>query len=242
LTAACKAADFITDKMTMPDGGVYHVWRDKVAKIPGFLDDYAFLANALLDIYESTFDAVYLHRATHLVELILEKFWDNGLYFTPSDGEPLVHRPRVIYDNVCPSGISSTVFALIRLYELNRNESYLEYIQHVFHEYKAAASRTPFNFAYLLSALEFMEAPPVTMVFSGDRGEQDVKKLMRITHQAYLPSSVKAFADDVFIGQGKLPLNNQATVYICRNQTCDAPLTSVEQVTNLVQNLLTKIG
>jgi uncharacterized protein YyaL (SSP411 family) len=67
--------------------------------VPGFLEDYAFLSNALLDLYESCFDKRYLERAIELAALILDKFWADGLYFTPCDGEPLVHRPRAPYDN-----------------------------------------------------------------------------------------------------------------------------------------------
>src|ERR1700704_5599839 len=67
---------------------------------------------------EIAFVPRYLERAMQLVDLIFEKFWDDGLYFTPSDGERLVHRPRAPHDNAWPSGISTSVFAFLRLYEL----------------------------------------------------------------------------------------------------------------------------
>lgn len=228
LAAARKAADFIAEKMTMPDGGLYHVWREGVPKIAGFLDDYAFLANALLDLYESAFLPHYLKRAIHLVDLILEKFWDNGFYFTPADGEQLVHRPRAPYDNACPSGNSSSVFALLRLHELTGKKSYLEYAEQVLGQYNAAASQNPFNFAHFLAALDFMQSLPVAIVFAGDRAEQGMEQLIGVTHRSYLPSRILAFAADVSIGQGKEAVNEQAAAYICRNRTCEQPLTSTE--------------
>jgi uncharacterized protein YyaL (SSP411 family) len=98
--------------------------------VPGFLEDYAFLSNALLDLYESCFDKRYLERAIELAALILDKFWADGLYFTPCDGEPLVHRPRAPYDNAWPSGISTSVFAFLRLYELTGHDLYRDRAEH----------------------------------------------------------------------------------------------------------------
>ena len=228
LAAARKAADFIAEKMTMPDDGVYHVWRDGIAKIAGFLDDYAFLANGFLDLYESTFLAHYLKRATHLVNLMIAKFWDSGFYFTPADGEQLVHRPRAPYDNACPSGNSSSVFALLRLHELTGEKSYLEYAEQVLRQYNAAAAQNPFNFTHFLAALDLMHSSPVAIVLAGERSKQDMEQLMEVTHRSYLPSRILAFAADVSIGQGKEAINDQATAYICRNRTCEQPLTSAE--------------
>lgn len=75
LEAARRAVDFVADKVTMPDGGVYRAWKDGAARVPGFLDDYAFLANALIDLYESAFEKRHLERAHQLVDLIHEKFF-----------------------------------------------------------------------------------------------------------------------------------------------------------------------
>ena len=133
----------------MPDGGVHRAWKDGAAKVPGFLDDYACLANALLDLYESCFEKRYLDRAVQLVELILEKFWEDGLYFTPRDGEKLVHRPRAPHDNAWPSGTSTSVFAFLRLHELTGRDRYRDRAEHVFRMYGAAAAKNPFSFAHL---------------------------------------------------------------------------------------------
>ena len=70
LQSARRAANFLMQRMTMPDGGLYRAWKDGAAKVPGFLDDYAFLANALIDLYESGFDRPYLEHAQRLADLI----------------------------------------------------------------------------------------------------------------------------------------------------------------------------
>jgi len=228
LSAAQRAADFLAERMTMPHGGVYRAWREGVAKVPGFLDDHAFLANALFDLYESCFEKQYLDRATQLVELILEKFWDEGLYFTPSDGERLVHRPRAPHDNAWPSGTSTSVFAFLRLYELTGKDDYRDRAEQVFRTYGGAAAKNPFGFAHLLGALDFMQRGPLEIVFAGDRADSALAPLLETVHRAYQPSRVLAFADDVPVGQGRVPINGKPAAYVCRNRTCDAPVTTVE--------------
>jgi uncharacterized protein YyaL (SSP411 family) len=233
LNTARRAADFIQDKLSTPDGGVYRIWNNGTAKTAGFLDDYAFLANALLDLYESCFDKRYLDRATQLVELILEKFWDDGLYFTSRDSERLIHRPRAPHDSVLPSGMSASTFAFLRLYELTGRDLYRDRAQHIFKMYSSAAAKDLFGFAHLLAAQDFTRSNPFEILFAGDRSSTTA--LVESIHRAYLPARVLAFAEDVPMGHDKNPINNQGTVYVCRNRTCDAPVTSVNALVERIK-------
>jgi uncharacterized protein YyaL (SSP411 family) len=225
LQSARRAADFLMQRMTMPDGGLYRAWKDDEAKVPGFLDDYAFLANALIDLYESGFDRRYLEQAERLVDVLLDKFWDDGFYFTPKEGERLVHRPRSPQDHAWPSGTSTSVFALLRLHELTGRDSYRDRAEHVFQMYGAAAAKNPFGFSHLLAALDFSQRP-VSIVLAGGRGE--AAPLVQAVHRSYHPARVLAFAEDVPIGQGRHPVGDQPAAYVCRNRSCDAPVTSAQ--------------
>ncbi|WP_137819820.1 thioredoxin domain-containing protein [Pseudomonas sp. 2FG] len=224
LDAARRAADFLQARLSTPAGGLYRAWREGTAKVPGFLEDYAFLANALLDLYECGFERRHLERATQLVELILEKFWEDGLYFTPSDGEPLVHRPRAPHDGAWPSGTSTSLFAFLRLFELTGRELYRERAEQVFAMYRAAAAQNPFGFAHLLAAQDFAQRGPLSIVIAGERSA--ARALVASLQRRYLPARVLAFAEDVPIGAGRQPLAGQATAYLCRNRSCEAPVTS----------------
>ena len=228
LDAAKRAADFILDRLSTPDGGLYRAWREDTAKVPGFLEDYAFLANALLDLYECDFDQRYLERATRLVELILDKFWEDGLYFTPSDGEPLVHRPRAPQDNAWPSGTSTSVFAFLRLFELTGRELYRERAEQVLAMYRAAAAQNPFGFAHLLAAQDFVQRGPISIVIAGERSAAST--LVASLQRRYLPARVLAFAEDVPIGADRHMLKGQTTAYVCRNRTCEPPVTSAAEL------------
>ncbi|MGU7774718.1 thioredoxin domain-containing protein [Burkholderia sp. MR1-5-21] len=223
LGAAKRAAIFIENRLTLSDGGVFRVWKDGMAKVPGFLEDYAFLCNALLDLYESCFDKRFLDRAIELATLILDKFWDDGLYFTPRDGERLVHRPRAPYDGAWPSGISSSVFAFLRLHEVTGLDFYRDRADHEFRRYAAAAGRAPAGFTHLLAARDFAQRGPLEIIFAGDRLAADA--LVTRVHRAYLPARVLAFAEDVPIGRECHPVKDRPAAYVCRDRTCAAPVT-----------------
>ena len=224
VAAARTAADFLNERMRMPDGGVYRVWRDGVARVGGFLDDYAALANALVDLYECCFEPAYLRRAGELADHILEKFWDDGLYFTASDAETLVHRPRAPYDHAWPSGTSSAVFALLRLHELTAKAIYRERAEHVLDQLAPAAAGNAFGFSHLLAAMELARQAPPTIVFAGEPAQ--LRPLVQAVHRAYVPGRVLALARHVPAGADRLPVDGKAAAYVCREQTCRAPVTA----------------
>jgi len=226
LAAARRAASFIQDKLTMPDGGVYRYWKDGTVKVPGFLEDYAFLANALIDLYESCFDRRYLDRAAELVALIIDNFWDDGLYFTPNDGEPLIHRPRAPHDGAWPSGISASVFSFLRLHELSGEDRYRDLAEHEFQRYRAAASAAPAGFVHFLAAADFAQRGAFGIILAGDKAA--AAALVESVHRTYLPARVLAFAEDVPVGQGRLPVDGRPAAYVCRHRACSAPVTSGE--------------
>jgi len=232
LQAARTAADFLTTRLRMPDGGVYRAWRDGSARVSGFLDDYAMLANALLDLYESCFDAAYLRRAGELADRILDKFWDDGLYFTPADAEALVHRPRAPHDHAWPSGTSSAAFALFRLYELTGRVVYRERAEHVVRQLEAAAAGNPFGFSHLLAAVEFSRQGPFTIIFAGE--SPAVQPLVAAVHRVYVPARALALAGHVPAGSARTPVSGQPAAYVCRHQTCQAPVTTPAALQELV--------
>ena len=90
------------------------------------------------------------------------------------------------------------------------------------------ADQSPFGFAHLLSALDFMQRGPLEIVFTGERAQSALWPLLETVHRAYLPARVLALAEDVPIGAGRHPVDGQPAAYVCRNRTGDAPVTTVE--------------
>lgn len=228
LQAAKKAADFLITEVSLPNGEIFRIWNNGSRKIPGFLDDYAFLANALIDLYECCFEKTYLARARQLVDLILKKFWSGNLYFTPNDGEPLIHRPQSPYDIAMPSGISSTLFALLRLNKLYDSPTYRDFAEQIFNHFAAICAKQPLHFPHLLAAREFLDQDAYEIIIAGDRSSASV--LMEALHRNYIPNKVLAFADDVPIGHGRIAIDHQPTAHVCRTNTCRLPVTDTTEL------------
>jgi uncharacterized protein len=129
LQTAVKAMEFIFTKMRKDDGTLFHRYREGEASINATLDDYAFIIQALLDLYEGVFDPAYLVRAIELMEIQIRLFWDingGGFFLASIDGEDLIIRQKEIYDGAIPSGNSVSILNLLRLGRLTGNSIYDE--------------------------------------------------------------------------------------------------------------------
>ena len=129
LEAAERAARFILERMRTDEGGLLHVYKDGRARIDGYQDDYAFLINALIDLYQATFEVTWLKTARELTETMIDRFWDEvegGFFFVGKDHEALIVRSKNPYDNAIPSGNSVGTIALLRLGALLGREDFRE--------------------------------------------------------------------------------------------------------------------
>ncbi len=144
LTAAMKAADFILQNMRRPDGRLLHTWRAGQAKFDAYLDDYASLANALVSLYEATFDERYIDEAVRLVETMLTHFADatgGGFFYTADDHEQLIARHKDLQDSSVPSGNALAATVLVRLGKLTGRNAYLEAAEKTFRMASALLER-----------------------------------------------------------------------------------------------------
>jgi len=226
LEAARGAADFLAGHLGDGGGGLRRAWRDGVARVPGFLDDYAYVANGLLDLYECAFRPADLERALALVDQILDRFWDDGLYYTPRDAEHLVHRPLAPFDNAWPSGTSESVLALFRAQALSGVARYGDRARRVLDRLQPAMQRNAFGFAHLLAAREFHDWGPVSVQFRG--GAQAAGGLIAAAHRLYHPGRVLAMEPPA---PGAV---QQAAAIVCRDQTCHPPVTTPEALQSLL--------
>ena len=233
LNAARRAADFLALHVTTPRGGVYRIWRDGVAKVPGFLDDHGFLANALIDLYESAFEKTDLDRSFALLDYVVENFWDGELFFTGRDDANLIHRPLAPFDSAWPSGASESVLALLRAHELSGRTRYLDCAQSVLKRYQGARATNAFGFAHLLAAEELDRQGAVSIVFCGTK--QDADGLIEAAQRQYLPSRVLAMATHSVLGEGRESMDGLPTAYVCRERTCLPPITSAAKLLDALQ-------
>ncbi len=214
-------------------------YKDGQARLNGYLEDYANLAEGLLALYEATFDEKYFVAARQLAEQILEHFADErgGFFDTSDDHEELVVRPKDVQDNATPSGSAMATNVLFKLAAYTGDAKYAEAGEQALAPLQPALAQAPTGFAWWLCALEFELAPPKEIaIVGGDSSplaQNDSQALLDVVFGEYRPNQVVAWkranaASAIPLLEGRKVLNGQATAYVCENFACQMPVTEAE--------------
>ncbi len=237
---ARAAADFVLEKLRAEDGRPLKRYRSGEAGLPAHLDDYAFLAWGLLELYESTFESRYLKTAQNLTDLMIRYFWDEaegGFFLTANDGEALILRGKTVYDGALPSGNSVAVQNLLKLGRITAWEEYDLMAEKAIALFSEQVKRAPASFTQFLCAVDFREGPSFEIVLAGDKNAKDFKEMAAALHRRFLPNKVllwrpeKEALEMVKISpylEHQKSLNGKATAYVCRNFTCQKPTTDLK--------------
>ena len=228
LAAARRAAAFVLDELRDADGRLLRTYNAGQAKLNAYLEDHAYLLEALLTLYEATFEARWFAAAVELADTILDRFADpdgGGFFQTSSDHEQLVARRKELEDNPIPSGASSAAFGLLRLGALTGEARYEEHAAGVLRLAADLARRFPQGFGHLLQALDFHLATTREVALVGD----DTRALERVVRGAFRPHLVLAGGDGSDSGgvpllEGRTPLGGRAAAYVCEGFTCKQPV------------------
>jgi uncharacterized protein YyaL (SSP411 family) len=202
--------------------------------LPGCLDDYAYLADGLITLFEAGGSAEFLAEAQRLVERGLRDFDDgHGAFFTTAhDHETLFARPREGHDGALPN--PNAVFAriLARLARHYDRDDFARCARAALMAHGALMEQAPRAFATSLEVLDFLESTPVELVLVGRRGAPDREALERVVAERYLPNRVCAHMDpdqpeaaDLPLLVGKTLVRERAALYVCQNYACAAPVT-----------------
>ncbi|MFN8173921.1 MAG: thioredoxin domain-containing protein [Solirubrobacteraceae bacterium] len=233
LAAARECAEFVLERMRDGDGRLLRTYNRGVAKIPAFLDDHAFLAEALLTLYEATWEERWFIAAREAAEAMLARFRDReggGFFATADDAEALAApRRKDLEDTPIPSGSSAAAYALLRLAALTGEARYEEPAVEVLRLLAPIAARHPASFGHLLLALDFHLAPVREIAIVGPGPEP----LAAVVRGSYRPHAVLAGAGDaagpgaaVPLLEGRGPVDGRAAAYVCERFACRAPVTA----------------
>ena len=244
LEASRRTVEFIFGRM-FRDGYLLHVYKDGQAKLRGYLDDYAFVALGLLDLYEVLLDRSLIDRAMELVDIMLREFWDErggGLFYTGKSHVPLISRAKPVFDASIPSGNAIAAQLLLRLYHLVGAEDYHTRAETILRSYYDAMVSQPFGFAHMLCALDQYLHPAKEIVIVGERSDARTTDLIKEIHSLYLPNkAVQVFAPGESLEKvsplmvGKQQIDGRPTAYVCQNFTCSAPVTSWAELKRLLE-------
>lgn len=241
---AVKNAEFILATM-LKEGRLFRTWKASPgeAKLMGYLEDYAFYADALLALYQTTFDPRWFQTAQQLVEVILTHFPDetNGGFFdTADDHEALVSRPKTLQDNAIPSGNAMTLNVLLQLAAFTAQDRYAAPAHATLAGLQQVMSQYPAAFAHWLTALAFATSQPKEIALMGSLDTDSMHDMLNMLHKPYRPNQVVAatLPDDT-TGHPDLVLdrsmqNGETTAYVCQNFTCQQPVTTVEALESLL--------
>ncbi len=240
LAAAEKAAAFILAKMSRPDGRLLHTYRHGEAKLDAYLDDYAYLVNALVTLYESSFDEKWIDEAVRFADILLARFADNergGFYFTADDHEQLIARNKDLHDSSVPSGNAMAATALLRLGKLCGRNEYLSAAERALLIGLSVMERSPTAAGQLLIALDMYLGPMPEIVIVGPDNDETSAALTDL-HQRFIPRRVIGLGKP---GQkhtqhlgplfaGRTAAGEHPSVFICENFACQAPVSGLASI------------
>ncbi len=237
LRAASDAATFLLDSVRSGPR-LLRSWKEGPSNIPGFLEDYAALGNALLTLHEATLEARWLQEARALADATIELFWDpdaKAFFDTSEDSEALIIRPRDAMDNATPSGNSLAAELLSRAGRVFGDPGYEAIAAEVLLGEASAMGQFPSAFGRLLSVLTSQMSRPLEVAILGLPQETSTRALVGEAHRRYEPNKVLVGGDpaglpSLPILEGREAVEGRATAFVCRDFTCSLPLESVDEM------------
>ncbi len=246
--AAERAFAYIEQRLVARgDAGHLRIARHALGattKGAGFLDDYAFMAFGALHLYEATGEPKYAIFAREIADSVILLFWDredDGFFFSPSDGEALIHRAKDPYDNAIPSGASMMCEVLMRLGSLVGGE-YLAFAEKQMRRVAAIANDNPAAFGQMVCAIDRHVRGSVDVVIVGSRTDERAKRLADAVFTSYVPHRLVAWVDPSDekslkacseMASGK-SMSTRPVAYVCRNRSCSPPVDDAAMLRELL--------
>jgi len=246
--AARRAADFIVDRMYNPTTGILlRRYRQGAAAIPGFLDDYAFFTQALLDLYETGFAWRDLELAIRLTEKMMELFEDteHGAFYSTAEGDPtLVMRIKEDYDGAEPSGNSIAVLNLLRLAQMTGRRDFQASAARALAAFGSRMVAAPVGLPQMLVAYEFSISKVKQIILVGERDAPDTRRLLDALYCRFVPHRIvllvtaesrPALARYLPTVAEMTAIGGQATAYVCEDYVCKLPTADAAAFGQLLQ-------
>jgi uncharacterized protein YyaL (SSP411 family) len=239
-----RNADFLLRELRQENGRLLRTWKRRPehaegaaeAKLNGYLEDYSYLIEGLLELYQTTFDSRWFLAAKELAETVIAHFQapNGGFFDTSDDHESLITRPRDLQDNATPSGNAMATTVLLKLAGLTNEVRYVDIAHEALAQMESMMAQYPLGFGQWLQALSYTLAKPKEIAIVGDPDSADTQALLRIARDGYRPFQVIALgaqdtqAAAIPLLQDRGLVKGRAAAYVCRDFTCQAPITEQE--------------
>ena len=234
--AAVNAAKYFSEQFSK-HGFIHRTFKNDVPKLNGYLDDYAYLANSLVDAFEITSDVYFLEMAQKIANYMIEHFWnedEKSFFFTADNHESLIVRPKNYYDLSVPSGNSVASNALLKLYHLTHDEKFLKISEKILESNGTSAAENPFAFGYLLNVMNLYLNSPTEITIVNTENSEIVNSL----YKKFIPEGIIIPIDDndKMTSLLKYPFfegkefSDKTSVMICKNFSCSLPMSELAQI------------
>jgi len=248
--AAERAVDFVLTRMVV-DGRLQRTCRQGKTHTHGYLDDHAFLIEALLNLYETTFDPRRLDQAASLNDYVLKHFRDpdhGGFFFTADVAETVLVRAKGADDSAIPSGNSVQMMNLLRLAVLLDRKDLADEAARMERAFSDQLTENPFRSERMLSAIDFQSRRPKEIAFVAESPDDPaLHALVAAAWKTYTPNAVSAalftkspesaaIQKRIPLLAGKSPVHGKAATYICRDFACQAPVTDPVKLAEMLKN------
>jgi uncharacterized protein YyaL (SSP411 family) len=237
LDAARQCAEFVLDSLSDEAGRLLRTYKDGDARLNAYLEDHAFLLEALLTLYEASFESRWFEAARDLADTTVARFGDperGGFFSTSADHEELIARRKEVGDHPIPSGNSAAALGLLRLAALTGDDHYGTEAQRVLYLFAKPAVEHPETFAHLLRALDFHLTPTKEVALVGN----DLTDLAATVRATFRPHLVLAGGPEGSehppLLQHRTEVDGSPAAYVCEHFTCQNPVTSAETLATLL--------
>jgi uncharacterized protein YyaL (SSP411 family) len=241
-----QTASFIFEYLITETDQLLHRWHDGEAAIRGTADDYAFLIWGLLELYESTFQTIYLRHAHDLQQTFLKNYWDDengGFFFTSNKSEQLLGQKKEYFDSALPSCNSVASMNLLRLGRICEKPDWEEKAEEIIQSTAENIKTLPASFTQLLQAHLWSKSTGFEIVIAGEKEADETQQFINQLQHRYLPHSVVILNDpgDQEIGEiapftkHQSMIDGKPTVYVCQNYACKQPVHTVEEMDKLLE-------
>jgi uncharacterized protein len=235
VSAAVACAEFLLRDVRDGDGRLLRTWKNGRAHIDAYLEDHAYLLEALLTLYEATFDPRWYAEARAMADTIVERFADDehgGFFTTAADHRQGFARQKDLDDSPTPSGGAAAAFGLLRLARLSGDFEFERHALNVLRVRAPIVGEHPHGFGHILQALDFHLAPVREVAIAGPADDAGVTALAQVVRGAYRPHVVLAGGDGdaVPLLEGRSPVDGRPAAYVCEHFACQAPVTGAEDL------------
>jgi uncharacterized protein YyaL (SSP411 family) len=237
-----RNAEFLLRELRQENGRLLRSWKDGEAKLNGYLEDYSYLIDGLLELYQTTFDPRWFIAAQELAETMIARFRapEAGFFDTSDDHETLITRPRDLQDNATPSGNAMAATALLKLAGFTNDLRYVDIAYGTLTQLQPMMSQYPLGFGQWLQALSYALSKPREIAIVGDPDSADTQALLNVVRDGYRPFQVAALGapgpDEASVPllRDRGLVNGQPAAYVCRDFACQAPVTTPEALEGLL--------